>query len=57
MRHTAASQMLANGVPLRTVSEHLGHAGLAITADLYVHLGQAQHREAAEALQRAVSGL
>jgi hypothetical protein len=39
-----------------TVSEHLGHAGLAITADPYVHLGEAQRREAAEALQRAVTG-
>jgi integrase len=56
LRHTAASLMLAQGVPLRTVSEHLGHAGLAITADLYVHLGEAQRREAAEALQRAVTG-
>ena len=56
LRHTAASMMLAQGVPLRTVSEHLGHAGLAITADLYVHLGEAQRREAAEALQRAVTG-
>ena len=56
LRHTTASLMLAEGVPLRTVSEHLGHAGLAITADLYVHLGEAQRREAAEALQRAVTG-
>ena len=56
LRHTAASLMLAQGVPLRTVSEHLGHAGMSITADLYVHLGEPQRREAAQALQRAVTG-
>ena len=30
--------------------------GSPITADLYVHLGEAQRREAADALQRAVTG-
>jgi hypothetical protein len=29
---------------------------MSITADLYVHLGEPQRREAAQALQRAVTG-
>ena len=34
-RHTAATLMLDQGVPLEVVSAILGHAGLAITADVY----------------------
>lgn len=35
LRHTAASLALAAGVPLKVVSEQLGHSSLAITADTY----------------------
>jgi integrase len=35
LRHTAASVMLENGVPLKIVSEILGHASVAITGDIY----------------------
>lgn len=35
LRHSAASVMLTNGVPLTVVSKALGHAGIAITADVY----------------------
>jgi len=37
LRHTAASLMLAAGVPLPDVSEMLGHANAGITAKLYLH--------------------
>jgi integrase len=37
LRHTAASTMLAAGVPLVTVSEILGHSSVAITGDIYGH--------------------
>jgi integrase len=33
-RHTAATLLLEQGVPLEVVSAVLGHAGLAITADV-----------------------
>ena len=32
-RHSAASTMLANGVPLKVVSEILGHSSISITGD------------------------
>jgi integrase len=37
LRHSHATELLRNGVPLKVVSERLGHAGIAITADLYSH--------------------
>lgn len=37
-RHSAASIMLALGVPLKTVSLVLGHANYRITSDVYGHL-------------------
>jgi integrase len=37
-RHTAASLMIAGDVPLKQVSEALGHSSIAITADVYGHL-------------------
>jgi integrase len=38
LRHTAASIMLKNGIPLVDVSRYVGHASPAITLTLYVHL-------------------
>lgn len=38
LRHTAASVMLARGVPLIVVSRQLGHANPNITAQVYAHL-------------------
>ena len=38
--------MLAQGVPLRVAQEVLGHSTIAITADLYSHLAEAQTRDA-----------
>jgi hypothetical protein len=35
LRHTAASLALQAGVPMKVVSEQLGHSSLAITADTY----------------------
>jgi integrase len=38
LRHSAASVMLMNGVPLKVVSEILGHSSIAITGDIYGHV-------------------
>ncbi len=37
LRHTAASHLRADGVPLPEVSQILGHASPAITARVYAH--------------------
>jgi integrase len=35
LRHTAATLLLAAGVPLKTVSDILGHSSIQITVDTY----------------------
>ncbi len=56
LRHGVASLLLAQGVPLKLVSEQLGHSTIAITADTYAHLDREQRRQAADALERAIGG-
>jgi integrase len=46
-RHTAATLMLNNGVKLEVVSKILGHAGLAITSDVYAEVQEELQRDAA----------
>jgi len=60
LRHTATSLALAAGVPLKVVSEQLGHSSLAITADTYTSVLPAVAAAAAEAvadvIPRAIPG-
>lgn len=54
-RHSAASVMLAQGVPLEVVSEVLGHSSIYITKDVYGHLVEGAKRDAAERMAAAFS--
>jgi len=55
LRHTAASIMLAAGVPLIVVSRQLGHANPHVTATIYAHLlGDHQLDLAASAFASAI---
>jgi integrase len=56
LRHGAASMMLAAGVPMKLVSDALGHSTIAITADVYSHLDREQRRAAATAIENALGG-
>lgn len=56
LRHSAATMMLAEGVPLAVISEWLGHAGIAITASHYAAVVPALRHEAAAAMDRALMG-
>ncbi|WP_216870777.1 tyrosine-type recombinase/integrase [Modestobacter excelsi] len=38
LRHSAACVMLTHGVPLKVVSDILGHSSIAITVDVYGHV-------------------
>ena len=53
-RHTAATLLLDQGVPLEVVSAVLGHAGLAITADVYAKVGMDAKRRALASLAEKV---
>ncbi len=54
LRHSAATLMLAEGVPLAVISEWLGHAGIAITASHYAAIVPTLRRDAADAMDRAL---
>jgi integrase len=53
-RATVATLMLNNGVTLDVVSATLGHAGLAITADVYAKVRPELQRTAADAMQQVL---
>lgn len=53
-RHSAASVMLAQGIPLEVVSEVLGHSSIYITKDVYGHLVEGAKRDAAERMGAAL---
>ena len=55
LRHSAASVMMASGVPLKIVSDILGHAAVAITGDIYGHVSPDVSREAAAKLAAALT--
>jgi integrase len=53
-RHTAATLMLNAGTPLEVVSATLGHAGYAITADVYAKVRGPLQKTAADTMQRVL---
>lgn len=54
LRHTHATHLLSQGVPLRVVAERLGHSDPGFTARIYAHVLQADDRRAAEAWDRTL---
>lgn len=56
LRHSAASLLLALGVPLKEVSETLGHSSVEITADLYGHLLPDAQRQSVQKLEERLLG-
>ncbi len=53
-RHTAASLMLASNVPVKVVSEMLGHASPTITLAIYAHTMPGMAEEAGAALSASL---
>lgn len=54
LRHSAASTMIAGGVPLKVVSQILGHSSITITADIYGHVSPDVAHEAMATLSAAL---
>jgi integrase len=56
LRHTHATLLLADGVPVKVVSERLGHASATITLTVYQHVHPGMGREAAERFAALLGG-
>jgi integrase len=54
LRHSAATLLYAQGVPIETIADILGHSTPRITGELYRHKVPQLQREAMEAMQRAL---
>jgi integrase len=50
LRHTCATLLLNRGVPVKTVSEMLGHADVTITLQVYAHVLDFSRQAAADAM-------
>ncbi len=56
LRHTCATLLLADGVPLHKVSALLGHASISITADFYGHLARSDYeRDTSQSMERLIT--
>jgi integrase len=55
LRHFMATQMLAAGVPIATVSQRLSHARASTTLNVYAHAVPGGDEEAAETLARILA--
>lgn len=52
LRHSHATTLIAAGVPVKTVSERLGHSTVVITQDIYTHVLPHMQRQAADAIEK-----
>lgn len=50
LRHTCASLLLANNVPMKKIQEWLGHSEFSTTANIYAHLDYQSKISSAEAM-------
>ena len=56
LRHSAASLLLAQGVPMRALMELLGHSSIGTTADIYSDVVPAMMRDVAGKMETVLSG-
>ena len=56
LRHTCASLLLKNGVPMKQIQEWLGHSDFSTTANIYAHLDYNSKLTSADAMISGMSG-
>ena len=54
LRHSCASLLLANGVPLKQIQEWLGHSDFSTTANIYAHLDYSSKISSAQAMEKGM---
>jgi integrase len=57
LRHTHASQLIASGMDVLTISRRLGHGSAAITLRVYGHLIEGKDAQAAEVMEHMFNSL
>lgn len=55
LRHSCASLLLANGVPLKHIQEWLGHSDFTTTANIYAHLDYSSKLTSAQAMETGLA--
>jgi integrase len=54
LRHTYGSLLMSQGVPLKIISELMGHGSIEVTADIYLHSLDVQVRDTARSVEKAL---
>ena len=57
MRHTYASQLLAENVHMKVVQAQMGHSDIKVTMNRYSHLAQGMQQEAADKLEAKLKNM
>ena len=55
LRHSAATTLMAAGVPLPVISRVLGHSSVRVTGDIYAHVSTEHTRDAVDRLGDALA--
>jgi integrase len=54
LRHSCASELLAQGVPMKQIQEWLGHSDMSTTANIYSHLDAVTKADTGAAMSKAL---
>ena len=54
LRHSCASVLLAQGVPMKQIREWLGHSDMSTTANIYSHLDAVTKADTGAAMSKAL---
>jgi len=55
LRHTCVSLLAAQGIPLKTISEIIGHSDIRLTQNVYEHVFAEARQDAADAMERSLN--
>ena len=54
LRHSCASLLLAQGIPMKMIQDWLGHSDMGTTANIYSHIDSESKKESASAISSAL---
>ncbi len=54
LRHSCASLLVKQGVPMKQIQEWLGHSDISTTANIYAHLDAQSKQLSAETMEQAL---